>query len=53
MTLGSEAKAKIRKYNNSFDGTLNNEDTWTLIGISKMTFYKYKNELLAEDAAEK
>jgi DNA invertase Pin-like site-specific DNA recombinase len=45
-----EAKGKIKKYNNSFGGTLNNEETWTLIGISKMTFYKYKNELLAETA---
>jgi len=48
-----EAKAKIRKYNNSFDGTLNNEDTWKLIGISKMTFYKYKNEMLADASADK
>lgn len=48
-----EAKAKIKKYNNSFDGTLNNEDTWKLIGISKMTFYKYKNEMLADASADK
>ena len=48
-----EAKAKIKKYNNSFDGTLNNEDTWKLIGISKMTFYKYKNEMLAKSSADK
>jgi DNA invertase Pin-like site-specific DNA recombinase len=45
------AKAKIKKYNKSFDGALNNEDTWNLIGISKMSFYKYKNELLAEVGA--
>jgi DNA invertase Pin-like site-specific DNA recombinase len=44
-----EAKEKIRKYNNTFGGTLNNEETWTLIKISKMTFYKYKNEMLAEE----
>lgn len=41
-----EAKEKILKYNKTFGGALNNEDTWKLIGISKMTFYKYKNELL-------
>lgn len=41
-----EAKEKIRKYNNTFGGALNNEDTWKLIGISKMSFYKYKKELL-------
>ncbi|MEE1280706.1 MAG: recombinase family protein [Acutalibacteraceae bacterium] len=43
-----EAKGKIKKYNNSFGGSLNNEETWTLIGISKMTFYKYKNEIIEE-----
>lgn len=44
-----EAKEKIRKYNNTFGGALNNEDTWKLIGISKMTFYKYKNEMMAAE----
>jgi len=43
-----EAKGKIKKYNKTFDGTLNNEETWKLIGISKMTFYKYKGEMLEE-----
>ena len=43
-----EAKAKIKKYNNSFDGTLNNEETWTLAGISRMTFFKYQRELREE-----
>lgn len=43
-----EAKEKIKKYNKDFEGTLNNEETWKLAGISKMTFYKYKKELLAE-----
>lgn len=43
------AKEKIKKYNKDFDGSLNNEDTWTLIGISKMTFYKYKKELQQEN----
>ena len=45
-----EAKAKIKKYNAAFGGTLNNEDTWKLVGISKMTFYKYKSELQSESA---
>ncbi len=44
-----EAKEKIRKYNNTFGGSLSNEDTWKLIGISKMTFYKYKNEMLESE----
>ena len=43
-----EAKKQILKYNNSFNGSLTNEDTWKLIGISKTTFYKYKEELLEE-----
>jgi DNA invertase Pin-like site-specific DNA recombinase len=42
------AKLKIKKYNYSFGGTLNNEETIKQIGISRMTFYKYKNELMAE-----
>lgn len=42
------AKEQILKYNKDFGGALNNEETWTLIGISKMTFYKYKSEILAE-----
>lgn len=43
-----KAKDQIKKYNYSFNGSLSNEDTWTLIKISKTTFYKYKNELLEE-----
>lgn len=42
-----EAKKQIQKYNVSFGGALHNEDTWKLIGISKMTFYKYKNEMIS------
>lgn len=43
-----KAKEQIQKYNNTFGGPLTNEDTWKLIGISKASFYKYKNELLEE-----
>jgi DNA invertase Pin-like site-specific DNA recombinase len=42
------AKEFIRKRHKDFGGTLNNKETWTLAGISKMTFYKYKAELLEE-----
>ena len=42
------AKEIIRKHNKDFGGSLSNEETWSLAGISKMTFYKYKKELLAE-----
>lgn len=44
-----KAKEQIKKYNKSFNGSLTNEDTWKLIGISKTTFYKYKEELLMEN----
>ncbi|WP_313530778.1 recombinase family protein [Anaerotignum sp.] len=42
------AKEQIKKHNNTFGGSLTNEETWKLIGISKTAFYKYKNELLEE-----
>lgn len=40
------SKEQIKKYNKSFNGSLTNEDTWKLIGISKTTFYKYKLEMM-------
>ena len=43
-----EAKKLICKYNKLFGGSLTNEETWKLIGISKMTFYKYKKEIFQE-----
>lgn len=43
-----EAKEIIRKHNKSFGGSLSNEETWKLAGISKMTFYKYKDEIRLE-----
>lgn len=42
------AKEVIKKHNKDFGGSLSNEDTWKLARISKMTFYKYKKELLSE-----
>lgn len=43
-----KAKEFILKKNKSFGGHLSNEETWELAKISKMTFYKYKNELMEE-----
>lgn len=43
-----QAKKIIQKNNKTFGGTLTNEETWKLAGISKTTFYKYKEELLLE-----
>lgn len=45
------AKEMIKKYNRDFGGKLNNQETWELIGISKMTFYKYKREIMEEAAS--
>lgn len=42
------AKEVIRKHNKNFGGPLTNEETWKLAGISKMTFYKYLQELKEE-----
>lgn len=44
------AKEQIRKYNKDFGGQLTNQETWELIGISKMTFYKYKREIIEKMA---
>ena len=40
------AKDKIIKLNKTFGGQFTNKETWEMIGISKQTFYKYKNELI-------
>ena len=42
----ASAKETIRKHNKSFGGSLSNEETWRLAGISKISFYKYKREIL-------
>lgn len=44
------AKEIIRKHNRDFGGTLTNQETWELAKISKMTFYKYKSEMMKESA---
>lgn len=41
-----DAKRYILAHNKDFGGTLTNEQTWRCAGISKMTFYKYKKELI-------
>ena len=46
------AKEIIMKHNKDFGGQLSNEETWRLAGISKMTFYKYKRELLEKLSEE-
>lgn len=43
-----KAKEFILKCNRGFGGTLTNRETWEHARISKMTFYKYQKELIAE-----
>lgn len=47
-----EVKPLIKKYNRAFGGPLNNEETIRQLGIAKMTFYKYKKEIIEELALE-
>lgn len=43
-----EAKQKIRKYSQDFEGTLNDIDVMKLTELSRNTYYKYKRELKSE-----
>lgn len=42
------AKEQIQKYSKDFNGILNDTDTMKLVGISRVTYYKYKKELKKE-----
>ena len=39
------AQEVIKKHNRAFGGTLTDRETWQLCGISKTSFYKYKEEV--------
>lgn len=43
-----EAKKLIKKYSKSFNGTLTDIDTMKIIGITRVTYYKYKKEIIDE-----
>ncbi len=43
------AKEKIKQHNKDFGGSLTNDETIALVGVSRKTFYKYKKELLSEE----
>ena len=43
-----EAKEIIKKHSKDFNGTLNDEDTRKLAGVSRNSYYKYKRELKTE-----
>lgn len=41
-----QAKAQIRKFSSSFDGSLSDKDVIRLLGLARNTYYKYKRELI-------
>ena len=44
-----EAKRLIRKYSRDFEGSLSDKECIVLIGISRGSYYKYKQALKAVD----
>lgn len=44
-----EAKKQIQKYSRDFDGSLKDTEVIKLVGVSRNSFYKYKNELKKEN----
>ena len=42
----------MKKHSRSFLGTLTDEETMKLTGLSRNTYYKYKKEILAEQSAD-
>lgn len=43
-----EAKAVIKKHSKSFNGTLSDKECMKLAGVSRNTYYKYKDEIKAD-----
>ena len=43
-----QAKEQIKKYSKDFFGILNDIDTMKIVGISRNSYYKYKNQLREE-----
>lgn len=39
---GLKCKAYIRKYSKDFNGSLTDKEVMKLVGISRVTYYKYK-----------
>lgn len=46
-----EMKEKIKELNYNFNGSMSNEDTYKFLGISRNTFYKYRQEIIAETSS--
>ena len=47
-----QAKKKILRFNRTFQGTMTDKETWEYCGITKVTFYKYKKELISDYVSE-
>lgn len=45
---GLKTKALIKKYSKDFKGSLNDKEAMKLIGVSRVTYYKYKKIVAQE-----
>lgn len=45
-----QAKEQIKKYSKDFEGSLNDKETMKLIGIARNSYYKYKKQIIEEQA---
>lgn len=48
---GLKTKAYIRKYSKNFNGSLTDKEVMKLIGVSRITYYKYK-KIVAQEVYE-
>ena len=49
---GLKCKALIKKYSKDFNGSLSDKDAMKLIGVSRVTYYKYK-KIVAQEVYDK
>ena len=47
-SIGLRTKALIKKYSKDFNGALTDKDVMKLIGVSRVTYYKYKKIVAQE-----
>lgn len=51
-TRGLKVKALIKKYSRDFNGELTDKEAMKLIGVARVTYYKYK-KMLAQEVYDK
>ena len=51
-SIGLKTKALIKKYSKDFNGSLTDKEAMKLIGVSRVTYYKYK-KIVAQEVYEK